>query len=465
MADDAPRRQDRTWPFHFALLFVIVFVAFAVSLADTAPSSRIRRPDAGRYNAVLRGDVNARLALAFAPWPSYSQQAAQAALESYTTALPWHSAYRRVGIVKQVFLGQPGLSDLELVAGAKPTARLSTAQRRRLQAEAGLWREIYGRAALTPARAEQLVNRVRRLDLGPLAEPAVAEVYARAGEIQKANAILHGAQRAALIRVAALFGLLGALTVSGFVGTGMLAWFVSRHATTADAPVIPGEAGAAGFAAFYRFLILMLGFSAAAGRVSESPLGDLVASLLGSVVAFTVAMLLLRWDLRRWKQDWREIGLRTLGIGRSLKWGLCGYCAAIPLLLVSLLAALALQRTVLHGQPIEEHPIVPILLKGGLAFWLSLLLGVVVAPIAEEIIFRGALYSALRVRLGMWSSALVSGAVFSAIHPTMPAGFLPILTLGVVLAVLRERTGSVCPSIVCHAANNAVMLLVVTLAY
>lgn len=81
----------------------------------------------------------------------------------------------------------------------------------------------------------------------------------------------------------------------------------------------------------------------------------------------------------------------------------------------------------------------------------------VVAPLAEEVFFRGFLYGALRKR-GVPIAALVSGVTFGLAHvASSPIGFVvPLATLGVILALLYERTGSLYPSIALHSLNNSI---------
>jgi membrane protease YdiL (CAAX protease family) len=86
------------------------------------------------------------------------------------------------------------------------------------------------------------------------------------------------------------------------------------------------------------------------------------------------------------------------------------------------------------------------------------LLTCVIAPIAEEIFFRGFFFAALRNRFGPWPAALVTGIVFGGVHAgSAPAGYLvPLGFLGVVLCIVYWQTGSLYPCIGLHALNNAV---------
>jgi membrane protease YdiL (CAAX protease family) len=82
----------------------------------------------------------------------------------------------------------------------------------------------------------------------------------------------------------------------------------------------------------------------------------------------------------------------------------------------------------------------------------------VVAPMAEELFFRGYFFTALRNWRGLWPAAIITGLVFGAIHAgSSPAGFLaPLALLGFLLCLLYERTGSLYPCIALHSLNNSV---------
>ena len=81
----------------------------------------------------------------------------------------------------------------------------------------------------------------------------------------------------------------------------------------------------------------------------------------------------------------------------------------------------------------------------------------VLAPVAEEIFFRGFLLAALVSVVGGLRGALVSSAVFSAAHFNIGT-LLPIFVMGMLLAWLYLRTGSIWPPVVAHAAQNLLAL-------
>jgi len=82
----------------------------------------------------------------------------------------------------------------------------------------------------------------------------------------------------------------------------------------------------------------------------------------------------------------------------------------------------------------------------------------VIAPIAEELLFRGFFFTALRSWRGPWVAATITGLVFGAIHvASAPVAFLaPLALLGFLLCVLRWQTRSLLPCMAVHALNNSI---------
>jgi membrane protease YdiL (CAAX protease family) len=87
-----------------------------------------------------------------------------------------------------------------------------------------------------------------------------------------------------------------------------------------------------------------------------------------------------------------------------------------------------------------------------------LVLVCVMAPVAEEFLFRGLLFTSLRTSIGMWPAAIVTGAVFGSIHAgSSPAGLLvPLAVLGFGLCLIYAWTRSLYPCVALHAVNNAI---------
>ncbi|MGH7279666.1 MAG: lysostaphin resistance A-like protein, partial [Candidatus Rokuibacteriota bacterium] len=92
---------------------------------------------------------------------------------------------------------------------------------------------------------------------------------------------------------------------------------------------------------------------------------------------------------------------------------------------------------------------------------MAILGAVVVAPVMEEIVFRGLVFGTLRRRLPWPAAALASATLFALAHGYGALGFAAVLWSGAVWAYAYERTGSLWPGILAHAANNAAATLTV----
>ena len=100
-----------------------------------------------------------------------------------------------------------------------------------------------------------------------------------------------------------------------------------------------------------------------------------------------------------------------------------------------------------------QHP------KGIGLLLLALLVTAVAAPICEEAFFRGMLFRLLRTRLPLWAAVLVSAVAFGLAHasPAVSWALLPtFMFMGIVLALVYERTGWLTNSILLHGLSNAI---------
>ena len=108
-----------------------------------------------------------------------------------------------------------------------------------------------------------------------------------------------------------------------------------------------------------------------------------------------------------------------------------------------------------------------VLTEGPLAFVLVLISAGIMAPVVEELFFRGFLFGMYRRRQPLWVAYVASSVLFTLLH-LMPgqmnvqqmAGLsVGIFLLAILLAWLYQHTGSLYPGMVAHAINNATGLL------
>ncbi len=90
--------------------------------------------------------------------------------------------------------------------------------------------------------------------------------------------------------------------------------------------------------------------------------------------------------------------------------------------------------------------------------YLMAFFGILIAPVLEELFFRGMLFPTLRRKLGTVVAVLLTAAAFAAIHGAQLgyawAPILSIFVVGLALTIVRERTDSVAAGVLTHAGYN-----------
>jgi membrane protease YdiL (CAAX protease family) len=91
----------------------------------------------------------------------------------------------------------------------------------------------------------------------------------------------------------------------------------------------------------------------------------------------------------------------------------------------------------------------------------------VFAPVLEEPLFRGVLYATLRLRAATAPATFVSAAIFALAHGYGVIGFVSVFASGVLWALAYERTRSLLPGMLAHAASNvqATVIVLATLRF
>lgn len=166
--------------------------------------------------------------------------------------------------------------------------------------------------------------------------------------------------------------------------------------------------------------------------------------------------------LKRHGRGWKELGVQWAGAGRTFAYGALGTLVALAVsygffFLVLLLFYLFKGRlpSTAESEQLRE------LGRGTQA--IVVVSTVVLAPIFEELFFRGLFYPALRRRLGAKMAIFLNGLIFGALH----FQFLFLLSLvgvGVVLAYLYEKTDSLFVPMMTHAFYNLTVVIVTLLA-
>ncbi len=188
----------------------------------------------------------------------------------------------------------------------------------------------------------------------------------------------------------------------------------------------------------------------------------LALTVLISLVSLAPPLLVLRVAGLLGRGTVGILGLSRPRFFRDPLAAMVGYAAALPALVLTVIISSALFDP--SGSPV--NPAIEEFVSGDslVTRALMLLAGAVIAPFTEEIVFRGILLRSLQSHMGTLSAIVVSSAVFAILHPQLPMGFLSIFCLGAAFATLYRVTGSIWPSVLMHAINNATVFAYLSLA-
>lgn len=176
------------------------------------------------------------------------------------------------------------------------------------------------------------------------------------------------------------------------------------------------------------------------------------AVLDGCAILYLYLMLQARTDAPFWPSiGWREMSPDAGKIRDSALQFLAG--GGVLALVVSFAGGFLNSKETL---PIEQ------LLQARVSILLFGVLGVLVAPLVEETIFRGFLYPVIARRLGIVAGVAITGTLFGLMHAAQLWGgwgqIALLILVGVVLTWVRARTGTVVASYFVHLGYNGLQL-------
>jgi uncharacterized protein len=148
---------------------------------------------------------------------------------------------------------------------------------------------------------------------------------------------------------------------------------------------------------------------------------------------------------------WRRIDWKYLGFG-NFNWNTLGLGCG---LLIASYAVIIIHNLILIalGIDTQAESIFKLFENIESPVWFFIV-GVVLAPIVEEIFFRGFVFQGFRQRYGWVNSMLLSSALFAAAHLD-PVALIPTFILGCLLAYMYQRSNSIWPGVILHFLVNA----------
>lgn len=161
----------------------------------------------------------------------------------------------------------------------------------------------------------------------------------------------------------------------------------------------------------------------------------------------------------------RKVTLETLGLKRLMSWVDIGLAPLTYIAyIIALLAALAVVTNFFPGYQGDQAQDIGFKgLTNQLGYVLAFVTLVVIAPIAEEILFRGYLYGKLRAHVPIWASIIATSILFAAVHGQWNVA-IDTFVLSLFLCGLRELTGSVWAGILVHMIKNSIAFYILFLS-
>lgn len=154
-----------------------------------------------------------------------------------------------------------------------------------------------------------------------------------------------------------------------------------------------------------------------------------------------------RFSVFKYRGGWRALGFRPFKVRQGL-------ILAAVVVLAGLLIGFLYDMLVTSDESVTIE-----FTQTGLGLAIIAILAVVAAPVAEEIFFRGFIFTGIGNRYGYGWGVVISALIFSLAHFVQPGAFLPIFLLGLLLAWLYIRTGSIWVCILTHSAYNSLALI------
>lgn len=187
------------------------------------------------------------------------------------------------------------------------------------------------------------------------------------------------------------------------------------------------------------------------GPVFVNPGGTtgMIGALIVCQVASIVAAIMFA---SRHKSGFALIGLERAGLRRSIRVTLIGFILiGSSTYLTNIVTQIVLKH--FDALPNQNHPMLEIMQNGStIELALAIISAVFVAPVFEEVLFRGHFQPLFSQLFGVVGSLLATSVLFTILHPwwTMPAIFL----LSVMLCVVRWKTSGIWAPLGIHVLFN-----------
>ncbi|AFY34653.1 type II CAAX prenyl endopeptidase Rce1 family protein [Calothrix sp. PCC 7507] len=190
----------------------------------------------------------------------------------------------------------------------------------------------------------------------------------------------------------------------------------------------------------------------------QLPSGDVrlqaFSVLIRYVLVASAALLVLYVSIKRFfplPDSWFSFSFQN----KWFLWGLGGYCAALPIVVLVSLINQQLWQGRGGSNPLLQQALES---QDSVALGIFYLTAAIAAPFFEEVLFRGFLLPSLTRYLPVWGAILASSLLFALAHLSL-SEILPLTALGIVLGVVYTRSRSLLAPMLLHSLWNSGTLL------
>lgn len=148
----------------------------------------------------------------------------------------------------------------------------------------------------------------------------------------------------------------------------------------------------------------------------------------------------------------KDLGVRNVGWKYYIQYGILG-----GFILMMLIVGLGLIMNLIHPD-VKPQLFEEMLRSAGnwRSFITLLIIGSVLAPLSEELYYRGMIYPVFKSHLGSFWGAILAGVLFGAVHWDLWRA-IPLAAGGIVLCYIYEKSGSILASALAHGIWNGIM--------
>jgi uncharacterized protein len=189
-------------------------------------------------------------------------------------------------------------------------------------------------------------------------------------------------------------------------------------------------------------------------RINSSNITNLSFSVLYGIQVILMVGVVWFYAIYWRRAGWSDLGFHYYSLIKTIWYS---FLALLLIMLINFVYVILMTRVFKINPPpskIEE-----LIGNRNVSYILLLVVVSIIAPVCEEIFFRGFLFQGFKKRWGVAAGILISSALFSAAHLDL-YNLLPLMAIGWVLAYVFHKTKSLLPVIFLHATYNLLLILI-----